>query len=87
MTTRGIRRKKSYLVDAKIAVCGEKSVGKSGKYVIANVLLTSTWDEKQQTNNRARRLQPYSWKYLYKAFTLNHFPQRKLSLERKENVL
>lgn len=31
MTTRGIRRKKSYLVDAKIAVCGQKSVGKSGK--------------------------------------------------------
>lgn len=30
MTTRGIRRKKSYLVDAKIAVCGQKSVGKSG---------------------------------------------------------
>lgn len=33
MTTRGIRRKKSYLVDAKIAVCGQKSVGKSGKLV------------------------------------------------------
>lgn len=32
MTTRGIRRKKSYLVDAKIAVCGHKSVGKSGKF-------------------------------------------------------
>lgn len=31
MTTRGIRRKKSYLVDAKIAVCGQKSVGKSGE--------------------------------------------------------
>jgi hypothetical protein len=31
MTTRGIRRKKSYLVDAKIAVCGQKSVGKSGR--------------------------------------------------------
>jgi hypothetical protein len=31
MTTRGIRRKKSYLVDAKIAVCGHKSVGKSGE--------------------------------------------------------
>lgn len=29
MTTRGIRRKKSYLVDAKIAICGQKSVGKS----------------------------------------------------------
>lgn len=33
MTTRGIRRKKSYLVDAKIAVCGQKAVGKSGKCV------------------------------------------------------
>lgn len=31
MTTRGIRRKKSYLVDAKIAVFGQKSVGKSGE--------------------------------------------------------
>jgi len=29
MSTRGIRRKKSYLVDAKIAVCGQKAVGKS----------------------------------------------------------
>lgn len=31
MTTRGIRRKKSYLSDCKIAVIGLAGVGKSGK--------------------------------------------------------
>lgn len=43
MTTRGIRRKKSYLVDAKVAICGKKSVGKSGKFVNDRVLLTRKW--------------------------------------------
>lgn len=38
MTTRGIRRKKSYLVDAKIAVCGQKSVGKSGKSFYPHII-------------------------------------------------
>lgn len=43
MTTRGIRRKKSYLVDAKIAVCGQKAVGKSGKRLSSR----ESVDEKQ----------------------------------------
>jgi hypothetical protein len=38
MTTRGIRRKKSYLVDAKIAVCGQKSVGKSGNFCVKYII-------------------------------------------------
>lgn len=48
MTTRGIRRKKSYLVDAKIAVCGHKSVGKSGR----NRAIESDIAVKQQTISR-----------------------------------
>lgn len=74
MTTRGIRRKKSYLVDAKIAVCGEKAVGKSGMSL--QMCFWHEQDEKQQANNRARRLQPYPRKYLYNVH-LEPFSERK----------
>lgn len=84
MTTRGIRRKKSYLVDAKIAVCGQKAVGKSGKYVVANVLLTWTWDEKQYANNRAPAA--LHEKIFVQNVHLEPFSEKKtLSFERKEN--
>lgn len=55
MTSRGIRRKKSYLVDAKIAVCGQKSVGKSGKSSFA---LSSALDEMKNKQLRASKRRP-----------------------------
>lgn len=53
MTTRGIRRKKSYLVDAKIAVCGQKSVGKSGekKYYFFHSLLRESASEHDEAKS------------------------------------
>lgn len=72
MTTRGIRRKKSYLVDAKIAVCGQKSVGKSGKFVTENVNNNDcSWRADRHEKNICVNY----------VFTLNHF------FPRNENTL
>lgn len=79
MTTRGIRRKKSYLVDAKIAVCGHKSIGKSGK---CSVIETDIVVKQQTSRCDACSLQIFKHErnICVNVLTLNHFLEKKNSL-------
>lgn len=78
MTTRGIRRKKSYLVDAKIAVCGQKAVGKSGKCVATEEEKKCREDERQIEREEPRcaphkqRHEEKSFRVKFMCLTLNH---------------